>query len=495
MSVSLLTTKLFIPPARANLVPRPRLIERLDAGLGAGCRLILLSAPAGFGKSTLLSNWISQNEIPAGWVSLDEGDNDPVRFLAHFIAALQTIEVGIGETPMAMLQSSQPPPIESILTALINEIAQAPRDVILVLDDYHLIHTPSIHQQLVFLLEHQPPQMHLVIATRSDPLFLPLSRLRARGQMIELRADDLRFLSQETTAFLNQVMGLKLSGDQVATLENRTEGWIAGLQLVGLSMQNRDDTNGFISAFAGDDRYIIDYLVDEVLTQRPQGTKDFLLQTSILERMTGSLCDAVTGQEGGEKVLQGLERANLFIVPLDNRRRWYRYHHLFADLLRQRLEESTPPKEIESLHQRASQWYEENDFLVEAVEHALAAEDFDNVIRLTELGSMEILMRGQQSLLLKWQAEFPRELVASHPRFCMTIAWAWLSTGHPQEAEECLQFLEQSLGIEMEELFSERDRAVEIDPAIQLLLVEAAVIRIELAMEGGDLFRCSNSLS
>jgi LuxR family maltose regulon positive regulatory protein len=491
MPLSLLTTKLFFPPARRDFVPRSLLVERLNVGLER--KLVLVSAPAGFGKTTLLSSWISQGEIPAAWVSLDEGDNDPVRFLTYFIAALQTIEAGIGETPMAMLHASQPqpPPIESILTALINEIAETPRGFILVLDDYHFIHTPSIHQQLVFLLEHQPPQMHLVIATRSDPFFLPLSRLRARGQMIDIRADDLRFLSQETTTFLNQVMGLGLSDDQVATLENRTEGWIAGLHLAALSMQGRkqsgEDASSFISAFRGDDRYIGDYLIDEVLSQRPQGTKDFLLQTSILDRMTGSLCDAVTGQESGEKVLRGLEQANLFVVPLDNRRRWYRYHHLFADLLRQRLKESTPAQEMKSLHRRASQWYKEHDFLVEAVEHTLAAEDFEDVIRLVELGSMKILMQSQQSLLLKWQAELPQELVASHPRFCLTIAWAWLSMGHPQEAENCLQLLEQSLGTEMVEICSEPDRAAKIDPAIESVLVEIAVLRMELAIRRGNM--------
>jgi len=463
------------------------LIERLDAGLER--KLVLVSAPAGFGKTTLISSWIAQAEIPAGWVSLDEGDNDPVRFLAYLIAALQTIETGIGETPMAMLQSPQPPPFESVLTALINELASVPRDFVLVLDDYHLIHTPSIHERLAFLLEHQPPQMHLVIATRSDPFFLPLSRLRARGQMVGIRADDLRFLPQESNTFLNQVMGLGLSDDQVATLENRTEGWIAGLHLAALSMQGGEDASQFIAAFSGDDRYIGDYLVDEVLAQRPQGTKDLLLQTSILDRMTGSLCDAVTGQEGGRRVLEELEQANLFIVPLDNRRHWYRYHHLFADLLRQRLEESVAPQEIRALHRRASQWYEENELLVQAVEHTLAAKDFEDVIRLVELGSMEMLMRGQQGLLLRCQDELPREQVASHPRFCTTIAWTWLSTGHPQEAEECLQSLEQSLDVEMEALFSERDRAAELDPAIQLLLVETAVIRIELAMERGDLLQ------
>jgi LuxR family maltose regulon positive regulatory protein len=311
--------------------------------------------------------------------------------------------------------------------------------------------------------------------------------LRAQGQITELRTENLRFTAQEATRFLNQVMGLALSEDDVLSLETRTEGWITGLHLAALSIQDKEDAAGFISAFTGDDRYIVDYLVDEVLAQRPTGTQDFLLQTSILDRMAGPLCDAITGQEGGQDLLERLDQANLFIVPLDNRRRWYRYHHLFANLLRQRLAETANSQEINILHQRASQWYEENDFLVEAVEHALAAEDFDNVIRLIDLGSSEILMRSQQSLLLKWQDQLPRELVASHPRFCMIIAWAWVSMGHPGEAEDCLQLIEGSLGTEMVEMFSGQDRAEKIDPAVQSALVEVAVLRIELAIEHGDL--------
>jgi LuxR family maltose regulon positive regulatory protein len=457
------------------------LIERLDAGLDR--KLTLISAPAGFGKTTLLSNWVGRLDLPVAWVSLDEGDNDRTRFLVYFVAALQTIESGISET---VLHAPQPPPIESVLTELINEIAAVEQNFILVLDDYHVIEAPSVHNALTFLLDHLPPNMHLVITSRSDPL-LQIPRLRAKDQMTELRAENLRFTTQEATRFLNQVMGLALSEDDVLSLETRTEGWITGLHLAALSIQDTEDAAGFISAFTGDDRYIVDYLVDEVLAQRPTGTQDFLLQTSILNRMTGSLCDAVTGQEGGQELLERLDQANLFIVPLDNRRRWYRYHHLFTNLLRQRLDEATNSEEINILHQRASQWYEENDFLIEAVEHALATEDYDNVIRLINLGASELLMQSQQNLLLKWQDEIPGELVASHPRFCMIMAWAWIAMGHPGEAEDCLQLIEGSLGIEMVELFSERDRVEKIDPAVQSALVEIAVLRIEMAIEQGDI--------
>jgi LuxR family maltose regulon positive regulatory protein len=460
------------------------LIERLDAGLDR--KLTLISAPAGFGKTTLLSNWVGRLDLPVAWVSLDEGDSDQTSFLVYLVAALQTIETSICETVQEMLHTPQPPAIESVLTELINEVASIEQNIVLVLDDYHVIEAPTVHNALTFLLDHLPPNMHLVITSRSDPL-LQIPSLRAKGQITELRAENLRFTTQEATRFLNQVMGLALSEDDVLSLETRTEGWITGLHLAALSIQDTEDTAGFISAFTGDDRYIVDYLVDEVLAQRPRGTQDFLLQTSILNRMTGSLCDAVTGQEGGQELLERLDQANLFIVPLDNRRRWYRYHHLFADLLRQRLSEAINSQEINIFHQRASQWYEENDFLVEAVEHALAAEDFENVIRLIDVGSSELLMQSQQNLLLKWQDEIPGELVASHPRFCMIMAWAWIAIGHPQEGEDCLQLIEESLGIEMVELFAERDRVEKIDPVVQSALVEIAVLRIEMAIEQGDI--------
>lgn len=484
MTTPLLTTKLFIPPTSPNLVPRPRLIERLNEGITH--KLILICAPAGFGKTTLLSNWIAGLDLPVAWVSLDRGDNDRTSFLIYLVAALQTLEAKICGTVLEMLLSPQPPAIESVLTELINQVATLSQDFVLVLDDYQVVEEPTIDEALAFLLDHIPPVMHLVIASRSDPM-LPISRLRGLGKMTEIRSADLRFSSQEATHFLNRVMGLALSDNDIASLEIRTEGWIAGLQLAGLSIKNRVDPTEFISAFAGDDRYIIDYLVDEVLSQRPQGTTDFLQQTSILNRLCGPLCDAVTDQAGGQNILEKLMQANLFIFPLDNQRRWYRYHHLFADVLHKRLIDSTSSEAIRSIHQRASQWYQENGFLVEAVEHALAAEDFDTMIRQIETGSMELLMRGQQNLLLNWQARLPRKLVASHPRLCMTIAWAWLSTGKTQEAEECLQLLEQSLGTEMGELFSEVEGAEEIEPSIRLLLVEIAVIRIELAIEAGDI--------
>jgi LuxR family maltose regulon positive regulatory protein len=364
----LLATKLFIPPTRFELVPRPRLTERLNQGMRG--KLTLISAPAGFGKTTLLSEWAENSQRSVAWLSLEEGDNDPTHFLAYFVAALQTIEEGIGETALAMLQSPQPPPVESVLTSLINEIAAIPDRIVLVLDDYHLIEAQPIHDALTFTLDHLPPQMRLVITTRSDPP-LPRARLRGRGQLTELRSSDLRFTSDETAGFLNRVMDLALSEEDVATLAFRTEGWITGLQMAAISMQGRDAEHiaDFIRAFTGSNRYVLDYLVEEVLDQRPQGTQDFLLQTSVLNRLSGPLCDAVTGQSNGQHILEQLEQANLFIVRLDDERHWYRYHHLFADLLRSQLSRLQPDL-LPMLHRRAGEWFEQAGLLPEAVHHA-----------------------------------------------------------------------------------------------------------------------------
>ena len=335
----ILATKVYKPPARPKTVARLRLLEQLNAGLPG--KLTLISAAAGFGKTTLASEWAAACGLPAAWLSLDEGDSDPTRFLAYLIAALQTVAPSVGQGALAALQAPQPPPPEAILTALLNDIAALPDRLILVLDDYHAVDAPAVDQALAFLLQNLPPQMHLVIATREDPS-LPLARLRARGQLTELRAADLRFTPAEVAAFLNQQMGLKLSPEEVAALEARTEGWIAGLQLAALSMQGRTDTAAFVQAFAGSHRFVLDYLVEEVLLRQPERVRTFLLQTSILDRLSGPLCDAVTGQEDGGSTLEELERGNLFVVPLDDSRQWVRYHHLFAEVLQARLLRELP---------------------------------------------------------------------------------------------------------------------------------------------------------
>jgi LuxR family maltose regulon positive regulatory protein len=478
----LLQTKLYIPQLQSSHIMRPGLIEKLNAGMDR--KLILVAAPAGFGKTSILVEWLNQAERRVAWLSLEKADDDLSRFLNYLIAAIQGIEEGIGADIQAALRSAQPPPLEILLTTLVNRIADIDQEFTLILDDYQVITQTAIHEAVTFILEHIPPQMNMITSGRADP-FLPLSRLRARGQMIELRIDDLRFSPQETAEYLNRMMGMDLAQEQIVALETRTEGWIAGLHLAALSMQGREDPAQLIAAFTGDDQYIIDYLVDEVLSQRPAGTQEFLLQTSILNRMCGSLCDAVTLKSDSQAVLTRLEDANLFIVPLDNRRRWYRYHRLFADLLRKRLDESASVKEIGKLHQRASSWYEENGHRIEAIDHALAASDFENAVRLIEEGATEFFASSRLKTLTTWWEPLPRDIVISHPKVCMVFAWAWLATGYPQEAENCLQIIESALGAGVSELFTEEDGSLSLTPEVRGALVEVAVLRAQIDIAQG----------
>jgi LuxR family maltose regulon positive regulatory protein len=426
----------------------------MNAGLAKGRKLTLISAPAGFGKTTLASAWIAgfakQNERQVvAWLSLDEGDSDPVRFLSYLVAALQTIQAGIGEGALAALQSPQPPPIQSILTALLNEISAFcgdahPEPFVLVLDDYHWIDSERIDNALSFLLDHLPQQIHLVIATREDP-HLPLARLRARGQLTELRAADLRFTSSEAAEFLNRVMGLSLSTQEVAALETRTEGWIAGLQLAALSMQSRQDTASFIQSFTGSHRFVLDYLVEEVLQRQPEPTRSFLLQTSILDRLCGSLCNAVTEQEDGRAVLETLERGNLFVIPLDDQRRWYRYHHLFAEVLRTYLEDAYSGQ-VPTLHRRASVWFEQNDLPAEAIQHALAARNFERAADLIERVWLEMDISYQSATWLAWTKVLPDEIIRARPVLCVGCAWALMAVGEIEASETRLRDAERWLG-------------------------------------------------
>ncbi len=441
MSTPILATKLYIPPPRPKVVLRPRLIERLNEDQHR--KLTLISAPAGFGKTTLVSEWVAGCERLAAWLSLDEGDNDPARFLTYLIAALQTIVANIGEGMLGVLQAPQPPSIESILTTLLNEITTIPDNLILVLDDYHIIDSKPVDNALAFLLEHLPPQMHLVITTREDPQF-PLARLRARGQLTELRATDLRFTPAEATDFLNQVMGLNLSAEDITALEARTEGWIAGLQLAALSMQGRSDAASFIKSFTGSHHFILDYLVEEVLQRQPEPVRNFLLQTAILDRLSGSLCDAVTAQDGGRGMLETLERANLFVVPLDDQRQWYRYHHLFADVLQAHLIEAQP-EQVSSLHQRASAWYEQNGLPPDAIRHALAAEDFERAAGLIELAWSAMDLSYQSSTWLGWVKALPDVLIRARPVLSVGYAWALLDGGELEASEARLQDAERWL--------------------------------------------------
>ena len=475
MATSILATKLYISPPRPKIVLRPRLLGKLNDVLNL--KLTLISAPAGFGKTTLVSEWIASCGRPVAWLSLDEGDNDPLRFISYLIAALQIIKEGIGEGLLAALQSHQPPQTEEILTALLNEISTVPDNFVLVLDDYHLIDSQPVNQSLAFLVEHLPQQMHLVIVTREDPS-LPLARLRARGQLTELRAADLQFAPSEAAEFLNRVMGLNLSDDDVAALEARTEGWIAGLQLAALSMQGYQDTTSFIKSFTGSHRFVLDYLIEEVLQQQSESTQTFLLRTSLLDRMCGPLCDAVLHDSSGpgQKTLEHLERANLFIIPLDSERHWYRYHHLFADLLRQRLGKNLSPGEITELHIRASEWYEQNGLMLEAFQHALLAGEFVRAARLAEDVWQDMERSFQTAAWLGWVKKLPNEVVYSRPRLCVLLGRAYSDAGEVDLSETYLQNAERALADALE-----RDESKSLPVTIALIRANNAQIQGNLA--------------
>ncbi len=446
MPAPILATKLYVPAPRPDTVPRPRLIEQLNQGLSSGHKLTLVSASAGFGKTTLVSEWVAQSGLPVAWLSLDDGDNDPARFISYLIAALQNIKEGIGESLLVALYSPQPLQIETILTTLLNEISTLPENFLLVLDDYHLIDSQGVDQSLAFLIEHQPQQMHLVIATREDPS-LPLARLRALNQYNELRAADLRFTPVEAAEFLNRNMGLNLSEEDIATLDKRTEGWIAGLQLAALSMRGYKDAADFIQSFTGSHRFVMDYLLEEVLQQQPENIQSFLLRTSILDRMCGPLCDTILLDSSvpAQKTLEYLEHANLFIVPLDNDRRWYRYHHLFMDLLRKRLGQSLGSEEIAQLHIRASEWYENNDLMLDAFRHAAAANDVERAIRLMESRKMPVHRRGTATTILGWLESLPKTVLDAKPALWWGQAAMLLVIGQITGVEEKLQATEAAL--------------------------------------------------
>jgi LuxR family transcriptional regulator, maltose regulon positive regulatory protein len=491
---------------------RPRLIERLNEGVASGCQLTLVSAPAGFGKSTLVSEWVfermkdeggrrkeGENHRPSSltpalragasvlrpskvaWLSLDERDNDPTRFLTYLVAALRTILADIGAGVLAALQAPQPPPAEALLTVLINEIITTPESFILVLDDYHSIEAKPVNDALAFLVEHLPAQMHLVIATREDPQ-LPLARLRVRGQLTELRAADLRFTPSEAAEFLNRAMGLNLSADDIAALDARTEGWIAGLHLAAISMQGQRDTAGFIKSFTGSHHFVLDYLVEEVLQQQPESIQTFLLRTSILERMCGPQCDAIllTSVASGQEALEYLERANLFIVPLDNERRWYRYHHLFGELLLQRLLRSASASpgvdrpSVTDLHIRASAWYEANGLGMEAFHHAAAANDVERAERLISGGGMPLHYRGAVNTILDWLGSLPKPVKDARPALWVRSATLSLVAGQATGVEESLRFAEAG--------FEAAGWLVEPDGRTRDLLGQIACARATLAL-------------
>jgi LuxR family transcriptional regulator, maltose regulon positive regulatory protein len=438
--VEILSTKLFIPRPRINLISRPRLINRLNAGLDK--KLTLIAAPAGFGKTTLLSEWIPRSPHCVTWLSLDEGDNSPSRFWMYFVAALQTLSPELGRGAQALSPSLQPHDIESILTMLINEINAFGDSFVHVFDDYHFIDSTEIDYELAYLIDHQPSNLHLIIASRENP-HLPLARLRARDQFTELRASDLRFTSSEAAGFLH-AMSLELSAEDIHALEDRTEGWIAGLQLAALSIQGNKDVSGFIREFAGDHRYIVDYLIEEVLQRQPECVRSFLLQTSILERLNGPLCDAVTDQVDCNVLLEDLERGNYFVIPLDDKRHWYRYHHLFGEVLRMHLM-TERPDQVPILHRRASDWYEQNGSAPDAIRHALAGGDFERAAGLIELAFAEMSRSRQEATLLGWLRALPEELVRDRPVLCNIYAGTLLQSGEMEGVDVWLQAAERWL--------------------------------------------------
>ena len=480
MDTLILPTKLFAPPLRPGWILRQRLIEQLN--VSSQRKLTLVSAPAGYGKTTLISSWLRETNIPSSWLSLDEGDNDPIRFFQYFIAGLQKIIPDIGADLPGMLQSVQPPSFDVLINLLINETTRQTSPFFIVLDDFHVISSQPVLDMVMFLLEHMPPHMHLVLLSRADPPF-PLSRLRVRNQLVDIRAEQLRFTLDEIAVFLNEIMGLRLSADDLAAIEARTEGWIAGLQLAALSMQNCQDIHGFVSAFTGSHYYVMDYLVEEVLKLQPSNISTFLLQTSILNRLCGPLCEAVIDADpakpvDGQATLETLEQMNLFLIPLDEERHWYRYHHLFADVLNKRLEHQFPHL-LPELHRRASQWYEQNGFISEAIQQAIAAGEQDRAAQLIEQNGCFLLMSGEVSTLLNWTSaiEFQSE---AHPWLAIQMAWAQALTGNLDQVEPTLQAPVQLLS--------------SLDPTVEVRTMQGtiAAARAHCANSQGDTRRAAD---
>ncbi len=471
---SLLATKLHVPRLRAQFIRRSRLVERLQQGMERA--LTLVSAPAGFGKTTLVAQWLAESGTPVAWLSLEPEDNDPVRFLSYLIAALQRLDPHVGTAVLPLLHAPRPAPPERVMALVINElIAGAARDFALVLDDYHVISAEAIHRALIFLLGHLPSHMHLIIATRADPPLL-LAGLRARGQLTEVRAADLRFATDEVSAFLREVMELDLPSETIAALEHRTEGWVVGLQLAALSLQGGADVSGFLAAFTGSHRFVLDYLSEEVLSRQPAVVQTFLLHTSILERLSGTLCDAVAGQQGGQAMLEALDRANLFVVALDEERGWYRYHHLFAEVLKSRLQQGEVSL-VAELHRRASAWYEQHEMLAEAIQHALAAPDLERATHLIEHHGISFALRGEVHTMLGWLNALPDAVVRRHTRLCLYSAVMLLFTNQVEAAETRLHDVEQGLLVTVP---NDQDRVIR---------GQIALIRANLLRSCGDLAR------
>ena len=496
MPTQLLTTKFYTPPPPPTLIPRTRLCARLSAGRHG--KLTLISAPAGFGKTTVVSEWLAQAEKAVAWLSLSEDESEINRFLAYLIGALQRVAPTIDMGVVDVLQSPQAPPIETILTALLNQLAVFPHELILVLDDYHLVEAPTVDRALAFLLDHMPPHLHVLLTTREDPN-LPLARWRARGQLTEVRASDLRFTAEEAAAFLNQMMGLNLTRNQVSALESRTEGWIAGLHLAALSLQGHTTAGSavraaFVQSFTGSNRFVMDYLVEEVLEQQPPAIQHFLLSTAILDRLCAPLCDAVLGDAtaAGQATLETLEQANLFLIPLDNQRHWYRYHHLFAELLRQRLHQSTvvTPAQVQTYHRRASLWFGEQNLQIDALRHALAATDFERAATLLEQIWRAMDDSRQTARWCRWVEQLPANLFANRPVLSAAYGWALLERADLDTADYYLSIAERWLATPTDNTnlpTAAEPLSFAEDAEFQVLPATVAAARTYYALACGDL--------
>ncbi|HEY3310399.1 MAG TPA: LuxR C-terminal-related transcriptional regulator [Anaerolineales bacterium] len=442
MSGSLLATKFYIPRPRENGVARPRLTEKILRGIGQPGSIVLVSGPAGFGKTTVLSEFVAQYARPVAWLSLDEGDNDAIRFWTYLINACQRVENGLGSSALELFSLPQMPPVEAILPVLINELAGLGSELVLVLDDLHALQNEEIQHSLAYLIDHLPEKIHLVAGTRIDPAW-PLARLRARNQLIEIRAADLRFNSAESSDFLAHLLGFELPKEQLETLEARTEGWAAGLQLAALSMQGRSDTSAFIKNFSGSHLYIAEYLVDEVFKNQPARVQAFLLQTSILDRLNAGLCEALTGQSDASSTLLELKRANLFVIPLDDDGQWFRYHHLFADLLKAHLRQTSRLETINQLHERAAGWYQEAGMQTEAIEHSISAGNYSAALRIIEETALTVILQGHVRTVETWLRNIPAELVNENPGVKLACAWMYLLRGRMDLAKPYLEHLKE----------------------------------------------------
>ncbi|MBD8022645.1 LuxR C-terminal-related transcriptional regulator [Microbacterium gallinarum] len=489
LSSPILETKLFRPKTRRQTVARPRLLKTLDRGIDG--RVTLVSAPAGFGKSTLLGAWIADaakredGDHAVAWLSLDSGDNDPALFWTYVIAALRTVVPDVGSETLASIEAPGSPSPQSLLTGLLNEVAGLEKEIILVVDDYHLIEERQVHEGVSFLIDNLPPNLHLILACRSDPP-LPLARWRAHGDLVEVRAADLRFSADEAAEYLTRAMELRLTAQEVATLGERTEGWIAALQLAALSMRGRDDLADFVAGFAGDDRYVVDYLAEEVLQSQPAETRTFLLQTSILPRMSAALADAVTGRSDSGAMLEALDRANLFLVPLDDRRRWFRYHHLFAEVLRARLADEWPDQVL-GLHRRASAWHAQRGELDAAVNHALAAPDHDLAAKLIEEALPPMGRDRREATLRTWMEALPEDVFRSRPVLSLGCAGALLSTGEVEGVEARLRDAERWVNASAATEASESGPPLAVDvEELRRLPGSIAIYRSGLALAQGD---------